>query len=67
MPPEIKKYDKNQTYDTRKGFGAQNNSKNRTQPSAHFGTATRGHAKKEGVFSDQMIGMQKVKLFHAAY
>lgn len=22
MPTEIKKYDKNQTYDTRKGFGA---------------------------------------------
>ena len=51
----------------RKGFGAQTNSKNRTQPSAHFGTSTRGHAKKEGMFKDQMIGMQGAKLYHAAY
>jgi len=67
MPPDIKKHDKNQTYDQRQHFGKQCVSKNKTQPSAHFGTATRLHTKKEGVFADQMDGMQKVKLYHANY
>jgi hypothetical protein len=67
MPPEVKKNDKNQTYDTRKHFGKQQVSKNRTAPSAHFGTANRGHAKKEGHFADQWTSTGSVKCYHAAY
>ena len=65
MPADLKKHDKNQTYDQRQHFGKQFVSKNKTMPSAHFGTATRLHTKKEGAFADQMVGMQKVKLYHA--
>jgi len=38
----IKKIDKNQTYDTRSSVGKQYVSKNKSGPSAHFGTSVRG-------------------------
>jgi len=48
------KFDKNQTYDTRSGFGNQHLSKNRNQTKSHFGTSTRDGTDKLGVFKGAM-------------
>ena len=61
LEAEVKKFDKNQTYDTRSGFGRQQISKNRTTTQAHFGTANRDHMKKLGTFKDMMQGGASVK------
>jgi len=50
----LKKFDKNQTYDTRSGIGSQPLSKNKTTTKTHFGTSTRDHANKLGTFKDTM-------------
>lgn len=50
----LKKFDKNQTYDGRSGFGQQPISKNRTSTQAHFGTSGRTHSDKLGTFNDMM-------------
>lgn len=60
-----KKLDKNQTYDTRSSVGKQYVSKNKSGPSAHFGTSNR--AAKVGTFKDGMTGAMKVKMPHASY
>lgn len=60
-----KKLDKNQTYDTRSSVGTQHLSKNKSGPSAHFGTSNRGT--KAGVFKDSMTGAMKIKMPHASY
>lgn len=62
-----KKYDKNQTYDGRSGFGPQTISKNRTSQNAHFGTSGRAHSQKLGTFADMMQGGTKVKLYHPRF
>lgn len=60
-----KRLDKNQTYDTRSSVGNQYLSKNRSGPSAHFGTSSR--ATRTGTFKDSMTGAMKVKMPHASY
>ena len=63
-PANTRRVDKNQTYDTRSGFGAQAYSKNKTSGVCHFGTSDRGTQNKVGTFKDQMTGQAKVKLYH---
>ena len=58
-PP--KKFDKQQTYDTRSGFGIQVASKNRTTTKAAFGSSDRAHASRLGTFKDQMTGGASIK------
>lgn len=60
-----KRLDKNQTYDTRSSVGKQYVSKNKSGPSAHFGTSNR--STKAGVFKDGMTGAMKVRMPHAQY
>lgn len=50
----MRKYDKNQTYDGRSGFGVQAISKNKTFGTCHFGTSGRTHSQKLGTFKDMM-------------
>ena len=45
---ERRRPDRNQTFDTRSGFGSQQNSKNRTGQKCHFGSSTRGQSTKLG-------------------
>ncbi len=59
-----KKADKNQTYDQRSGVGKQAVSKNRSAPSAHFGTAGRAAMSKMGTFKDSYTGAMKVIMPH---
>ena len=59
--------DRNQTFDTRSGFGSQAHSKNRTGQKCHFGSSNRGNSSKLGQFSDQMQGGVSVKLHHARF
>ena len=61
LEAEVKKFDKNQTYDTRSGFGRQQISKNKTTQKAHFGTSDRDHVKKLGTFKDMMQGGSSIK------
>ena len=61
LEAEVKKFDKNQTYDTRSGFGKQQISKNKTTQKAHFGTSGREHMKKLGTFKDMMQGGASIK------
>ena len=58
-----KKFDKNQTYDTRSGFGAQAISKNKTTTKCHFGTSGRDQTRKLGTFKDMMQGGSSVKCY----
>ena len=62
---QYRKVDKNQTYDTRSSVGNQYLSKNKSGPSAHFGTSNR--AARTGQFKDGMTGAMKVKMPHASY
>lgn len=57
----LKKFDKNQTYDGRSGFGSQAISKNKSSQKCHFGTSGREHSNKLGTFSDMMQGGASVK------
>lgn len=67
LEAEIKKFDKNQTYDNRGGFGKQHISKNKSQQSAHFGTSGRENTKKQGAFRDMMQGGASVKCYHPSW
>lgn len=59
-----RRVDKNQTYDLRSGIGKQPASKNKSAPSAHFGTAGRAAISKLGTFKDSMQGVAKVRMPH---
>lgn len=59
-----RRVDKNQTYDTRSGVGKQQASKNRSAPSAHFGTAGRAAMGSLGTFKDSYTGAMKVSMPH---
>jgi len=61
---DMKKPDKNQTYDTRSAIGKQPHSKNKSAAVAHFGTADRDARSKQGTFKDMMQGASSVKLYH---
>ncbi|CAI2377535.1 unnamed protein product [Moneuplotes crassus] len=63
----IKGYDKHQTYDIKGAVGRQQNSKKKSAPSAHFGTAPRDISAKMGTFKDGMTGAMKVKMPHAKW
>lgn len=63
----LRNVDKHQTYDTRSAVGRQNVSKNRTAPSAHFGTSSRELSSKMGTFKDSMTGAMKVKMPHSKW
>lgn len=63
----LRNVDKNQTYDTRSGVGKQQSSKNKSAPSAHFGTSSRDLTSKLGTFKDGMTGVMKVKMPHARW
>lgn len=67
--PEVgaRKYDKNQTYDGRSGFGAQPISKNKTFGTCHFGTSGRTHSQKLGTFKDMMQTGTQVRIQHPKY
>ena len=60
----LKKFDKNQTYDGRSGIGNQVVSKNRSQPSCHFGTSNRDGTGRLGTFKSEMTGGASVKCYH---
>ena len=66
-PADARRADKNQTYDTRSGFGDQCHSKNKTQGRCTFGKADRGMVAKLGSFKDHMTATTKVKLHHPTY
>lgn len=63
----VRRPDKNQTYDTRSAFGGQPHSKNKSAGACHFGTADRNGTNKLGTFKDQMTGNTKVKLDHPKF
>lgn len=67
LEAEVKKFDKNQTYDTRSGFGKQQISKNRTTTKAVFGSSDREHVKKLGTFKDMMTGGASIKCYIPKY
>ncbi|CAI2375506.1 unnamed protein product [Moneuplotes crassus] len=60
-----KRLSKHQTYDTRSSVGKQYLSKNKSGPSAHFGTGNR--SSKVGQFRDSMTGAMKVRMPHVPY
>jgi len=62
-----KRVDKNQTYDTRSGFGKQPHSKNTSSGVCHFGSSGRDNSSKTGTFKDMMQGASSVKLYHPKY
>ena len=64
---DMKRVDKNQTYDTRSGFGKQNHSKNTSSGVTHFGSSGRDNSSKLGTFKDMMQGGTAVKLYHPKY
>ncbi len=61
---ERRPIDKNQTYDTRSGFGKQQYSKNKSSGVCHFGSGDRHTSAKLGTFKDMMTGTAKVKIDH---
>jgi len=63
-PNNARRVDKNQTYDQRSGIGKQASSKNKSAPSAHFGTAGRAVVSKLGTFKDSYTGAMKVNMPH---
>lgn len=66
-PADARKYDKNQTYDTRSSIGPQCHSKNKTSGFCHFGSATRDIAAKQGLFRGHMQSSAPVKLYHPTW
>ena len=59
--------DKNQTYDTRSGFGNQQHSKNKSSGVCHFGTSDRNTTNKLGTFKAMMTGGAKIKTDHPKF
>ena len=63
----LRTVDKHQTYDTRSAVGKQHTSKNKSAPSAHFGTSSRDLSSKLGTFKDGMTGAMRVKMPHSKW
>ena len=61
---DLKKPDRNQTYDTRSAFGKQPHSKNSSSGVTHFGSSGRENAARLGTFKDMMQGGASAKLYH---
>ena len=64
---DLKKVDKNQTYDTRSSIGKQTHSNNKSAGVTHFGSSGRDHSNKLGTFKDMMQGGASVKLYHPKF